>query len=139
LRFPQPLDARTPRPRPMPRHKFTSDEQALLAACLAAPADSAPWLVYADWLQDRGNDPGAVFVRAIWPAVAEASRLQPLWRTVTQAMRHAPTFEKLRRELVEALAAAARLAYQRPAPERCRCGRPARIEWRPCGECGAAG
>ena len=39
-----------------------SDEAALLAAILAAPDDSAPWLVYADWLDERGR-PAAGFIR----------------------------------------------------------------------------
>jgi uncharacterized protein (TIGR02996 family) len=48
--------------RPIPR---TTDEDALLAAIAAAPLDDAPRLVYADWLQDRGDDAKAEYVRTV--------------------------------------------------------------------------
>jgi len=39
------------------------DDEAFLRAIAAAPADDAPRLAYADWLDERG-DPRAAFVRA---------------------------------------------------------------------------
>ena len=39
-----------------------SDEQRLLAAIVEAPDDDAPRLVYADWLQSRG-DPRGEFIQ----------------------------------------------------------------------------
>src|SRR4051794_8936729 len=48
---------------------FASDEAALRAAIEAAPADDAPWLVYADWLQERGRDPEAAAVRRFLPDI----------------------------------------------------------------------
>ncbi len=33
-----------------------SDEAAFLAAIAAAPADALPRLVYADWLEERGDN-----------------------------------------------------------------------------------
>jgi uncharacterized protein (TIGR02996 family) len=41
----------------------TADETALLSAILAAPDDDVPRLVYADYLEDRGDGPRAAFVR----------------------------------------------------------------------------
>jgi uncharacterized protein (TIGR02996 family) len=43
----------------------TTDEDALLAAIAAAPLDDAPRLVYADWLQDRGEDAKAEYLRTV--------------------------------------------------------------------------
>jgi uncharacterized protein (TIGR02996 family) len=43
----------------------TTDEAALLAAIAEAPLDDAPRLVYADWLQERGADEEAEYVRAV--------------------------------------------------------------------------
>ena len=40
----------------------TGDEEAFLRAVALAPADDAPRLVYADWLDDRG-DPRAAYLR----------------------------------------------------------------------------
>jgi uncharacterized protein (TIGR02996 family) len=40
-----------------------SDESALLAAIRAAPADDAPRLVYADWLDEHGQPERAEFIR----------------------------------------------------------------------------
>ena len=40
-----------------------SDEAAFLRAILASPADEAPRLVYADWLQERGDDDSATKAR----------------------------------------------------------------------------
>ncbi len=33
-----------------------TDQTALLRACYAALRDDAPWLVYADWLREHGQD-----------------------------------------------------------------------------------
>jgi uncharacterized protein (TIGR02996 family) len=43
----------------------TTDEEALLAAVAAAPLDDAPRLVYADWLQERGEEAKAEYVRVV--------------------------------------------------------------------------
>jgi uncharacterized protein (TIGR02996 family) len=48
--------------RPIPP---TTDEDALLAAVAAAPLDDAPRLVYADWLQERGDEPRADYLRTV--------------------------------------------------------------------------
>ena len=42
-----------------------TDEEALLAAIAAAPLDDAPRLVYADWLQERGQEAKAEYVRLV--------------------------------------------------------------------------
>jgi uncharacterized protein (TIGR02996 family) len=42
---------------------MTSDEQAFLRAIDASPLDDVPRLVYADWLQERGQDARAEFIR----------------------------------------------------------------------------
>ena len=44
---------------------MTTDEEALLAAITAAPADDAPRLVYADWLQERGEETKAEYLRTV--------------------------------------------------------------------------
>jgi uncharacterized protein (TIGR02996 family) len=41
-----------------------SDRDALLAAVFARPADDAPRLVYADWLDEHGEPAQAAFIRA---------------------------------------------------------------------------
>ena len=41
-----------------------TDDQALLNSLLANPADDARWLVYADWLDDRG-DPRGEYLRLV--------------------------------------------------------------------------
>jgi uncharacterized protein (TIGR02996 family) len=43
----------------------SQDEEALLAAIDAAPLDDAPRLIYADWLQERGKDDRAEYLRAV--------------------------------------------------------------------------
>jgi uncharacterized protein (TIGR02996 family) len=48
--------------RPLPP---TTDEDALLAAVAAAPDDDAPRLVYADWLQERGDEARAEYLRVV--------------------------------------------------------------------------
>src|SRR5450432_1909805 len=40
-----------------------SESSALLAAILASPADDAPRLVYADWLDENGDTSRAAFIR----------------------------------------------------------------------------
>lgn len=49
----------------MKPHPPTTDEEALLAAIAAAPLDDAPRLVYADWLQERGEEAKAEYVRTV--------------------------------------------------------------------------
>src|SRR5262245_2837378 len=51
-----------------------SDEAALHRAIEADPADDAPWLVYADWLQDHGRDTEAAALRKLLPGVKAAVR-----------------------------------------------------------------
>ena len=76
---------RTPHP--------TTDEDAFLAAIADAPLDDAPRLVYADWLQDRGQEAKAEYVRtvvrllhspedaaAVERCLALADGLDPQWR-----------------------------------------------------------
>jgi len=41
-----------------------TDDRAFLASLLADPADAARWLVYADWLDDRG-DPRGEYLRLV--------------------------------------------------------------------------
>ena len=43
----------------------TTDEVALLAAIADAPVDDAPRLVYADWLQERGQEAKAEYLRTV--------------------------------------------------------------------------
>lgn len=42
-----------------------SDGDALLAMILANPADQAPWLVWADWLDDHGDESRAKYARQL--------------------------------------------------------------------------
>jgi len=76
--------------RPIPP---TTDDEALLAAIAAAPLDDAPRLVYADWLQDHGEETKAEYVRtvvkllhppedraAVERCSALADELDPNWR-----------------------------------------------------------
>jgi len=44
---------------------LSTDEEALLAAIMAAPADDAPRLIYADWLQERGEESKAEYLRTV--------------------------------------------------------------------------
>lgn len=53
---------------------FESDESALRRAIEAAPADDAPWLVYADWLQEHNRDAEATALRQFLPDVQAAVR-----------------------------------------------------------------
>ncbi|MBK7860334.1 MAG: TIGR02996 domain-containing protein [Archangiaceae bacterium] len=48
--------------RPVPRRKAAPEHPALLDAVLAAPHDDAPRLVYADWLQERGDARGELIL-----------------------------------------------------------------------------
>ena len=41
----------------------TADDLAILAAVCAAPDDDTPRLVYADWLQEQGEEARAEFIR----------------------------------------------------------------------------
>jgi uncharacterized protein (TIGR02996 family) len=50
----------------------SGDRDALLAAILAQPDDDVARLVYADWLQENGQEPRAQFIRAqVWASQAE--------------------------------------------------------------------
>jgi serine/threonine-protein kinase len=72
-----------------------SDEDAFLQAIAAAPEDDAPRLVYADWLEERG-DPRAEYLRLLCAATATAdeavgarlrelrSGLDPTWAAAVQ-------------------------------------------------------
>jgi uncharacterized protein (TIGR02996 family) len=71
-----------------------TEEEALLRAIDASPADQLPRLVYADWLDDRG-DPRAEFVRLACQQVAAARRLAELraalppgWVDRVEPLRH---------------------------------------------------
>jgi uncharacterized protein (TIGR02996 family) len=44
-----------------------ADEAALWRAIEAAPRDDAPWLVYADWLEEHGREAEAVTLRRLLP------------------------------------------------------------------------
>ena len=44
-----------------------SDEAALWRAIEAAPRDDAPWLVYADWLEEHGREAEAAALRRLLP------------------------------------------------------------------------
>jgi uncharacterized protein (TIGR02996 family) len=76
--------------RPIPP---TTDEEAILAAIAAEPLDDAPRLVYADWLQEHGQDAKAEYVRlvvallhppedpaAVLRCVALAEEVDAAWR-----------------------------------------------------------
>ena len=51
----------------------STDEQSFLAAIYAAPDDDTPRLVFADWLQENGDEPRAEFIRI----QCELERLYP--------------------------------------------------------------
>ena len=55
-----------------------TDQQALLAAIIAAPGDPTPWLVYADWLEENGR---AALAKTIRRRVARAVNvgMAPRW------------------------------------------------------------
>lgn len=69
---------------------MTSDDEAFIRAIVAAPGDDAPRLVYADWLEERG-DPRGTYLRAeiewAWQwskgmpprATLPAGRIDPFW------------------------------------------------------------
>jgi uncharacterized protein (TIGR02996 family) len=44
---------------------LASDEEAMIAAITAAPTDDAPRLVYADWLQERGDEAKSDYLRTV--------------------------------------------------------------------------
>jgi uncharacterized protein (TIGR02996 family) len=54
-----------------------TDDEAFVRAIVAAPADEAPRLVYADWLDERGNPRGA-YLRAEAANPGDVDRLRPL-------------------------------------------------------------
>jgi hypothetical protein len=122
----------------MPRRpKYLTDEQALIAGCLAAPTDYAPWAALTDYYADHGPAGASETLAALVPGLVELPRLPHVWRGFARAVTHRPAFATILAETADALACAARLAAQRLIPEPCACGRPARAEWRACGECGA--
>ncbi len=54
-------------------------EQSFLAALEAAPEDDSTWLVYADWLEERG-DPRGQYLRlraALWQGLIGPERVEP--------------------------------------------------------------
>ena len=55
---------------------------AFLQAVLAEPEDDAPRLIYADWLEERG-DPRGAFIRlqCAWNGSAQRTRRVPIWKT----------------------------------------------------------
>jgi uncharacterized protein (TIGR02996 family) len=68
-----------------------SDEAALHRAIEADPADDAPWLVYADWLQEHGRDAEAANLRRFLPDVQAAVRSgRDLWFVMAQVARLGP-------------------------------------------------
>ena len=63
-----------------------SDRDALLEAVFSNPADDAPRLVYADWLDEHGEPAQAAFIRAqVELARTEAKRQGVLDQANTQA------------------------------------------------------
>ncbi len=55
-------------------------EQQLLDAVLAAPDDDAPRLVYADWLQERGDPHGELIAMQCRPELYEHDVVDRIWR-----------------------------------------------------------
>jgi uncharacterized protein (TIGR02996 family) len=56
-----------------------TDREALLRAIIENPADDAPRLVYADWLDEHGDPDRAEFIRlTMGPAAGRAARAQEL-------------------------------------------------------------
>jgi uncharacterized protein (TIGR02996 family) len=60
-----------------------TDHDALLAAVIAAPADDLPRLVYADWVEERGEPDRAAFIRG----QVELARTPP-WEPFAVRCRH---------------------------------------------------
>jgi uncharacterized protein (TIGR02996 family) len=63
---------------------MTSDDEAFIRAIVAAPVDDAPRLVYADWLDERGDTRGAylraeIKSHAARKRVPGAGQLDPVW------------------------------------------------------------
>jgi uncharacterized protein (TIGR02996 family) len=56
---------RRPRRSTTRRPQFETDEAGFLAAIAAAPLDDAPRLVYADWLDERGEAAKAEYLRLV--------------------------------------------------------------------------
>jgi uncharacterized protein (TIGR02996 family) len=54
-----------------------TQEEAFLRAIIDHPADDAPRLIYADWLDERG-DPRGEFIRVLC-ALAEVPKGDPRW------------------------------------------------------------
>jgi uncharacterized protein (TIGR02996 family) len=64
---------------------LTTDEEGLLAAITAAPADDAPRLVYADWLQERGEETKAEYLRTVVRLMHPPEELADVARVVDLA------------------------------------------------------
>lgn len=58
----------------------TNDGIALQSAIRACPDDDAPRLIYADWLQENGDEPRAEFIRAQIAVARGSSRRTVLYR-----------------------------------------------------------
>src|SRR5579871_2624721 len=69
-----------------------TDHDAFLRAILAAPADDAPRLIYADWLEEAGRPARAAFIRvqcALDAGPPDPARREPLVRHETAlVLRH---------------------------------------------------
>jgi uncharacterized protein (TIGR02996 family) len=75
-----------------PQTTIESDESALWGAIEAAPADDAPWLVYADWLDDHERDREAANIRRFLPEVREAVQAGcERWAIMAMVVRQEPT------------------------------------------------
>jgi len=72
-----------------------SDEAAFLNAILANPTDNSPRLVYADWLNDRGDplaDAKATYLRdTAFLMTARARQAKRLWRRLHEAAKGLPS------------------------------------------------
>jgi len=98
-----------------------SDEDAFLRAIQANPQDDAPRLVYADWLDERGDDQStrkADFLRMTTRLLAARSDLaRSLWEKRLRAL--APAFEGEWLAAVSRLPLeACRFLFERPCPRR---------------------
>ena len=54
-----------------------SDEAAFIRRCLEDGRDMAPWLIYADWLTDRGRWLAAEFIRLFLRSICELAEALP--------------------------------------------------------------
>src|SRR5689334_3753268 len=87
--------------------------EAFAAAIAAAPADEAPRLVLADWLQEHGDDAAAELARGpIFPSLLALARFQKtVGVTATEAVsRMTAAFNAAGRAMLPALTAIRRAA-----------------------------